>query len=126
MQLRATPRKLLGRRQATGSAPSSDLVSETAQGITFWSSRAVVPVSRELCRVIYSAHDDLTTIENTPQAGDAVGRRIPVLMDIAEPDLRVSKVKRQPGPRLVAGDRFRVVGDWRSAPRFHFRSRAFA
>src|SRR5271166_3902058 len=50
-------------------------------------------------------------IENTRKAGDAVGRRIPVLMDIAGPKFRIGNVKRQAGERLVAGDRFRMVAD---------------
>ena len=49
---------------------------------------------------INCAHDDADTwaamIENTRKAGDAVGRRIPVLMDIAGPKFRIGKVKRQP------------------------------
>ena len=50
-------------------------------------------------------------IENTRKAGDAVGRRIPVLMDIGGPKFRVGKVKRQPGERILAGDRLRLVAD---------------
>ena len=38
-------------------------------------------------------------------------RRIPVLMDIAGPKFRIGKVKRQPGERIVAGNRFRLVAD---------------
>jgi pyruvate kinase len=64
---------------------------------------------------INCAHDDTDTwaamIENARKAGDAVGRRIPVLMDIAGPKFRIGKVKRQAGERLVAGDRFRMVAD---------------
>ena len=64
---------------------------------------------------INCAHDGTDTwaamIENTRKAGDAVGRRIPVLMDIAGPKFRIGEVKRQAGERLVAGDRFRLVAD---------------
>jgi pyruvate kinase len=64
---------------------------------------------------INCAHDGVDTwaamIENTRKASDAIGRRIPVLMDIAGPKFRVGKVKRQAGERLMAGDRFRLVRD---------------
>lgn len=64
---------------------------------------------------INCAHDGVDTwaamIENTRKASDAVGRRIPILMDIAGPKFRVGKVKRQAGERLTAGDRFRLVRD---------------
>ena len=64
---------------------------------------------------INCAHDDVDTwaamIENTRKAGDAVARRIPVLMDIAGPKFRVGKVKRQAGERLMPGDHFRLVRD---------------
>jgi pyruvate kinase len=64
---------------------------------------------------INCAHDGVDTwaamIENTRKAGDAVGRRIPVLMDIAGPKFRIGKVKRQAGERLAAGDRFKLVRD---------------
>jgi pyruvate kinase len=64
---------------------------------------------------INCAHDSTAEwsamIENTRKAGDAVGRRIPVLMDIAGPKFRIGEVRRQPGERIVAGDRFRLVGD---------------
>jgi len=64
---------------------------------------------------INCAHDGVDTwaamIENTRKAGDAVGRRIPVLMDIAGPKFRIGKVKRQAGARLAAGDRFKLVRD---------------
>src|SRR5271166_2077537 len=64
---------------------------------------------------INCAHDTAETwaamIENTRKAADAVGRRIPVLMDIAGPKFRIGNVKRQAGERLVAGDRFRMVAD---------------
>ena len=54
---------------------------------------------------INCAHDDADAwaamIENTRKAGDAVGRRIPVLMDIAGPKFRIGEVKRQPGERLL-------------------------
>jgi pyruvate kinase len=64
---------------------------------------------------INCAHDSTATwaamIENTRKAGDAVGRRLPVLMDIAGPKFRIGSVKRQAGERLSAGDRFRLVAD---------------
>ena len=64
---------------------------------------------------INCAHDGADTwaamIENTRKAGDAVGRRMPVLMDIAGPKFRIGEVKRQAGERLVAGDRFRMVAE---------------
>jgi pyruvate kinase len=64
---------------------------------------------------INCAHDDpdiwSAMIENTRNAGDAVGRRLRVLMDIAGPKFRIGKVKRQPGERILAGDRFRLVSD---------------
>ena len=64
---------------------------------------------------INCAHDTsddwAAMIENTRKAGDDVGRRIPVLMDLGGPKFRVGKVKRQAGERLFVGDRFRLVGD---------------
>ncbi len=64
---------------------------------------------------INCAHDGVdewaAMIANTRKAADAVGRRIPVLMDIAGPKFRIGKVKRQVGERLAAGDRFRLVHD---------------
>ncbi len=62
---------------------------------------------------INCAHDGVDVwaamIANTRKAAEAVGRRIPVLMDIAGPKFRIGAVKRQPGERLLAGDRFRLV-----------------
>ena len=62
---------------------------------------------------INCAHDNAddweAMIENTRKAAEAVGRRIPVLMDIAGPKFRIGQVKRQAGERLAAGDRFRLV-----------------
>jgi pyruvate kinase len=64
---------------------------------------------------INCAHDTADAwaamIENTRKAGGAVGRRIRVLMDIAGPKFRIGHVKRQPGERLLAGDRFCMVAD---------------
>src|SRR5262249_28310537 len=61
------------------------------------------------------AHDSAETwakmVVNTRKASEAVGRRIPVLMDIAGPKFRIGAVRREPGVRLVAGDRFRLVAD---------------
>ena len=60
---------------------------------------------------INCAHDDAdiwgAMIANTGAAAEAVGRRIPVLMDIAGPKFRIGEVKR----RLGAGDRLRLVRD---------------
>jgi len=50
-------------------------------------------------------------IAHTHKAAAALGRRIAVLMDIAGPKFRIGNVKRHPGERLIAGDRFRMVGD---------------
>ncbi len=58
-----------------------------------------------------SADDWARMVANTHAAASAVGRRIPVLMDIAGPKFRIGKVKRQPGERLNAGDQFRLVRD---------------
>jgi pyruvate kinase len=64
---------------------------------------------------INCAHDSADTwaamVANTRRAGEAVGRRIPVLMDIAGPKFRIGAVRREHGVRLVAGDRFRLVAD---------------
>jgi pyruvate kinase len=64
---------------------------------------------------INCAHDDADSwaamIENTRKAGDAVARRIPVLMDIAGPKFRIGSVKRHAGERLMPGDCFRLVRD---------------
>jgi pyruvate kinase len=64
---------------------------------------------------INCAHDSADVwaamIENTRKAGDAVGRRLPVLMDIAGPKFRIGNVRRQAGERLFAGDRFRLVAE---------------
>jgi pyruvate kinase len=64
---------------------------------------------------INCAHDGADAwaamIANTRNAAEVVGRRIPVLMDIAGPKFRIGQVKRQAGERLVAGHRFRLVRD---------------
>jgi pyruvate kinase len=65
---------------------------------------------------INCAHDGpdiwAAMIENTHKASEAVGRRIPVLMDIAGPKFRIGIVRQQrPGSRLFAGDRFQLVRD---------------
>jgi pyruvate kinase len=57
-----------------------------------------------------SADDWAAMIENTRAAAAAVGRRMPILMDIAGPKFRIGRVRRQAGERLAAGDRFRLVG----------------
>ena len=53
---------------------------------------------------INCAHDNADAwaamIENTRKAGDAVGRRMRVLMDLAGPKIRIGEVRRQPGERL--------------------------
>ena len=76
---------------------------------TCWRSRAAAPTwcgstARMTARMHWAS-----MIDNTRKAGNAVGRRIPVLMDIAGPKFRVGKVKRQAGERLMTGDRFRLV-----------------
>jgi pyruvate kinase len=58
-----------------------------------------------------TADDWAAMIENTRKAGDAVGRRLAVLMDLGGPKFRIGKVKRHPGERLLTGDRFRLVRD---------------
>ncbi len=62
---------------------------------------------------INCAHDGVdewsAMIANTRNAAKAVGRRVPVLMDIAGPKFRIGEVRRPPGARLCAGDRFRLV-----------------
>ncbi len=64
---------------------------------------------------INCAHDSTeewaAMIKNARNAAVTLGRRIPVLMDIAGPKFRVGAVKRQPGERLLAGKRFRLVAD---------------
>ena len=64
---------------------------------------------------INCAHDSVdewtAMIANTRAAAEAVGRRIPVLMDIAGPKFRLGAVRRNSGQRLKAGDRFRLVAD---------------
>ncbi len=64
---------------------------------------------------INCAHDGpdewAAMIANTRAAAEAVGRGIPVLMDIAGPKFRIGQVRRQPGERLHTGDFFRLVGD---------------
>src|SRR5215472_11891517 len=50
-------------------------------------------------------------IGHTGKAGDAVGRRIAALMDLGDPKFRIGNIKRQPGERLVTGDRFWLVRD---------------
>jgi pyruvate kinase len=57
------------------------------------------------------ADDWAAMIANTRKAAEAVGRRIPILMDIAGPKFRIGKVKRHPGERLGASDLFRLVRD---------------
>jgi pyruvate kinase len=61
------------------------------------------------------ADDWAAMVANTRKAAEAVGRRIPILMDIAGPKFRIGSVKRLAGERLVAGNRFRLV---RSAAEF--------
>ncbi|MEJ0020849.1 MAG: pyruvate kinase [Acetobacteraceae bacterium] len=64
---------------------------------------------------INCAHDSAAEwgamITHTRQAAVAVGRRIPVLMDIAGPKFRIGEVRRESGQRLATGDRFRLVRD---------------
>ena len=62
---------------------------------------------------INCAHGDAdewrAMVAHTRAAGNAVDRRIPILMDIGGPKFRIGNVKRRPGDRLMAGDRFRLV-----------------
>ena len=112
MQLHANTQALLGGKPDGAGRILVTLPPEAAQdpGYMLEIARRGADVVRINC-----AHDGPDTwaamIENTRQAGDAVGRRIPVLMDIAGPKFRIGKVKRQPGERIVAGDRFRLVAD---------------
>jgi pyruvate kinase len=110
-ELQANTEALLGRSSGTGVGRILvTLSTEAAQdpGFLLDIARRGADVVRVNC-----AHDGVDTwaamIENTRKASDAVGRRIPVLMDIAGPKFRIGKVKRQAGERLVAGDRFKLV-----------------
>lgn len=62
---------------------------------------------------INCAHDSTeiwaAMIANTRHAERAVGRHIPILMDLAGPKLRTGAVKRHQHYRLFAGDHFRLV-----------------
>jgi pyruvate kinase len=62
---------------------------------------------------INCAHGDAdewgAMVAHTRAAASTVGRRIPILMDIAGPKFRIGNVKRRPGERLNAGDCFRLV-----------------
>ena len=62
---------------------------------------------------INCAHGDAdewgAMVAHTRAAAVAAGRRIPILMDIGGPKFRIGNVKRRPGDRLKAGDRFRLV-----------------
>jgi len=62
---------------------------------------------------INCAHDDesiwAAMIANTRAAGDAVGRRLPILMDLAGAKTRTGAVWVADGERLRRGDRFRLV-----------------
>jgi pyruvate kinase len=58
-----------------------------------------------------TAGDWAAMIANTRKAAEAAGRPVRVLMDIAGPKLRIGKVRRAPGERLLTGDRFRLVSD---------------
>jgi len=64
---------------------------------------------------INCAHDNADVwaamIESTHRAGDAIGRRIRVLMDLGGPKGRIGEVRRQTSERLHADDRFRLVTD---------------
>ena len=112
MQLHTNTQALLGGEPGGAGRIMVTLPTEAAQdpGFMLEIARRGADVVRINC-----AHDGPDTwaamIENTRKAGDAVGRRVPVLMDIAGPKFRIGQVKRQPGERIVAGDRFRLVGD---------------
>lgn len=62
---------------------------------------------------INCAHDDHQAWEamarHVRAAGEKIGRRITVLMDIAGPKIRTEAVAADKGARLVAGDIFRLV-----------------
>ena len=64
---------------------------------------------------INCAHDNADAwavmIENARKAGDAVGRRVRVLMDLGGPKFRIGEVRRQTGERLHADDRFCLVAN---------------
>ena len=112
MQLHTNTQALLGGEPDGAGRIMVTLPPEAAQDPAF-----MLEIARRGADVvrINCAHDGPDTwaamIDNTRKAGDAVGRRIPVLMDIAGPKFRIGKVKRQPGERIVAGDRFRLVAD---------------
>ena len=112
MQLHTNTQALLGGEPGGAGRIMVTLPTEAAQdpGFMLEIARRGADVVRINC-----AHDGPDTwaamIENTRKAGDAVGRRVPVLMDIAGPKFRIGQVKRQPGERIVAGDQFRLVGD---------------
>ena len=112
MQLHTNTQALLGGEPGGAGRIMVTLPTEAAQdpGYMLEIARRGADVVRINC-----AHDGPDTwaamIENTRKAGDAVGRRVPVLMDIAGPKFRIGQVKRQPGERIVAGDQFRLVGD---------------
>jgi pyruvate kinase len=112
MQLHTNTQALLGGEPDGAGRIMVTLPPEAAQDPAF-----MLEIARRGADVvrINCAHDGPDTwaamIDNTRTAGDAVGRRIPVLMDIAGPKFRIGKVKRQPGERIVAGDRFRLVAD---------------
>ena len=88
------------------------LSSETAQDPAYM--RHIIRSGADVVR-INCAHDGETEwaamIASTREQAAAAGRRVPVLMDIGGPKFRIGKVKRQPGERLMAGDRFRLVSD---------------
>ncbi len=110
-QLQANAGALLG-----GSAENGRILvtlgTEAAQdpGYTLEIARRGADAVRINC-----AHDNADAwaamIENTRRAGDAVGRRIRVLMDLGGPKFRIGEVRRQTGERLHAEDRFRLVAD---------------
>ena len=112
MQLHTNTQALLGGEPDGAGRIMVTLPPEAAQDPAF-----MLEIARRGADVVRlnCAHDGPDTwaamIDNTRKAGDAVGRRIPVLMDIAGPKFRIGKVKRQPGERIVAGDRFRLVAD---------------
>jgi pyruvate kinase len=102
-----------------GGAPGSDIghILVTLPADAAREPRYMLEIARRGADVvrINCAHDDADAwgamIANTRDAAAAVGRHIPVLMDIAGPKFRIGKVKRQPGERLGTGDRFRLVRD---------------
>jgi pyruvate kinase len=110
-RLRENTRALLGGSSDDGTGRILvTLPSEAARDPAYM--QEIARRGADLVRIncAHDTADDWTAmIANTHEAAAAVGRRIPVLMDIAGPKFRIGQVKRPPGERLKAGDRFRLV-----------------